>query len=141
MGQVALCTAEEGLAHRGGLRMESPNHAGLAPSEPNRERGLGSTQPAGSPCPLLQGRGPVAAWCLSGVSAHLQGGKGLGSSATLVVAALGRWQGLGLPPRGPDRNAQFSVSLTTPPESDHEVTLAPGLLPILGKVFGPLAQL
>lgn len=32
---------------------------------------------------------PVAALRLSGVSARLQGGKALGSSASLVVAALG----------------------------------------------------
>lgn len=52
-----------------------------------------------------------------------------------VVAALGRWKGLGLPPRG-DGNAPFSASLERPPprlESDHEVTLAPGLPPILGR--------
>lgn len=105
---------------------------GRGARSPSWSGGPGSTQLAGLPCPLLQGRGRAAlsASRLPGVSAHLQGGKDLGSSATLVVAALGRCQGLGLRPRGLDGNAQVSASLERPPprlESDHEVTLVPGL--------------
>lgn len=100
--------------------------------------GPGSMRRRGRLSAAIRKRRELPGRCLEAVWSQrhppTKGGKGLGSLATPVVAALEKWHDLGLrswtvlPPRGCDRIARFPASLGRPPpqlESDDDIGARP----------------